>query len=153
MAEYRFVTEWRLEAPIEDVYAVIHHAVAWPEWWDAVLAVDEVRPGDERGLGAVHRYTFKGKLPYHLKFETHVDRLERPVRLGGSANGELTGRGDWTLEVDGDATRVRYEWVIRTTRPWMNALAKLPFARRMFEDNHDFVMERGLVGIRQRLGI
>lgn len=101
MAEYAFVSEWRVEAPIERVYDLI---------------------------------------------QTVVDRAERPTRLGGTASGELAGRGDWTLEPDGEATRVRYDWVIRTTRPWMNVIARLPLARRLFEDNHDFVMERGLIG-------
>lgn len=33
MADYRFVTTWRLQAPIDAVFAVIDDAGAWPSWW------------------------------------------------------------------------------------------------------------------------
>lgn len=153
MAAYAFVTAWRIEAPIETVYEAIHDTLAWPAWWDAVLAVEDVAPGDDAGVGQVQRYTFKGRLPYLLRFDLTSDIVAPPERLGGTAEGELEGRGDWLLRRDGDATLVRYDWQIRTTRPWMNALAPLPLVRRIFVLNHDFVMARGLVGLRRRLGV
>ena len=153
MAQYAFVTTWRIDAPIDVVYETIHDTLAWPEWWDAVKAVEEMSPGDFDGIGAVQRYTFRGRLPYLLRFDLTIDVVQRPERLGGSAVGELEGRGDWTLRADGARTLVRYDWVVRTNRAWMNALAPLPFVRRIFILNHDFVMARGLAGIRQRLGV
>jgi Polyketide cyclase / dehydrase and lipid transport len=153
MADYAFVTAWRLEAPIERVYDAIADSLRWPQWWDAVLAVEEIRVADHDGTGNVRRYTFRGRLPYLLRFDLTTDVVDRPTRLGGVAEGELEGRGDWRLEPDGEATLVRYDWRIRTTRPWMNALAPLPFVRAIFVLNHDFVMRRGLIGIRQDLGI
>ena len=154
MAAYAFVTTWRIDAPIDTVYETIRDSLAWPQWWDAVLAVEDVTPGDDAGIGMVRRYTFKGRLPYLLRFDLTTDVVEAPRRLGGSAVGELEGRGDWTLVPDGDAaTLVRYDWRIRTTRRWMNALAPVPFVRRIFVINHDFVMGRGLVGIRRRLNV
>jgi hypothetical protein len=152
VAEYAFVTVWRIEAPIDLVYGAIHDTLDWPTWWDAVLAVEPVAPGDDAGNGEVRRYTFKGRLPYLLRFDLTTDVIQAPERLGGRAAGELEGRGDWTFRADGTATLVRYDWQIRTTRPWMNALAPLPFVRRIFVLNHDYVMGRGLVGIRRRLG-
>ena len=32
MADYSFVTVWRLEAPIGRVYQAIHDSLAWPDW-------------------------------------------------------------------------------------------------------------------------
>jgi hypothetical protein len=154
VAEYAFVTTWRIDAPIEPVYDAIRDSLAWPGWWDAVLAVEDVAPGDEAGIGNVRRYTFKGRLPYLLRFDLTTDVVQRPERLGGTAVGELEGRGDWTLRPDGPAaTLVRYDWLIRTTRPWMNALSPFPFVRAIFELNHDYVMDRGLVGIRRHLSV
>jgi hypothetical protein len=153
MAEYAFVTTWRIDAPIEAVYDVIEDSLAWPEWWDAVLAVEELDHRDG-GIGSVRRYTFKGRLPYLLRFDTTTDVLRRPDRLGGAAVGELEGRGDWLLVRESPgSTLVRYDWTIRTTRRWMNAIAPLPFVRAIFVLNHDYVMNRGLAGIRRRLGV
>ena len=39
MPQYRFVTVWRLQAPIDPVFAEIDDAEAWPTWWPNVRAV------------------------------------------------------------------------------------------------------------------
>jgi hypothetical protein len=33
MAEYRFHTEWRIDAPLESVWQVIDDYTKWPSWW------------------------------------------------------------------------------------------------------------------------
>ena len=152
MAAYSFTTRWRLDAPIERVFDAIHDSAAWPTWWDAVIDVREIEPGQADGTGNVRRYAMRGRLPYALTFDARVTRVEPPVTLEGTATGELEGTGDWTLrEVDG-WTEVRYDWNIRTTRTFMNLAAPLPFVRRIFELNHDAVMRSGLRGITRLLG-
>jgi hypothetical protein len=47
-------------------------------------------------------------------------------------------------------TAVVYEWNVRTTKAWMNALA--PVAKGAFKSNHDYVMRNGGVGIAKLLG-
>ena len=42
MPQYRFVTVWRLQAPIDQVFAEIDDAEAWPTWWPNVRAVELV---------------------------------------------------------------------------------------------------------------
>jgi carbon monoxide dehydrogenase subunit G len=152
MPAYRFVTRWRLRAPIDEVYAVIDDVEAWPEWWPNVESVERLQDGDAAGIGTVVRTTFVGRLPYRLRFDLRVTRRERPVALSGIASGELEGTGDWTLWEDAGWTVVRYVWAIRTTRAWMNLLAPLPFVDAIFRLNHHAVMRGGLAGIRRRLG-
>jgi carbon monoxide dehydrogenase subunit G len=152
VASYRFVTEWRLHAPIEVVFATIDDVDAWPSWWPMVRKVEHVREGDENLVGAVNRLTFVGKLPYRLAFDMRVTRREPPTELAGAATGELEGVGEWSLREDGEWTVVRYVWAIRTTRWWMNAFAPLPFIKEIFALNHHAVMRNGLAGIRRRLG-
>jgi hypothetical protein len=153
MGNYEFVTTWRVEAPIDRVYDAIEDTLSWPSWWDAVLAVEQLAPGDEHGAGDTRRYTFKGRLPYLLRFDLATDRIERPTCLSGDAVGELQGKGIWTLRSEGAATLVRYDWRIRTNRWWMNLLTPLPFVREIFVINHDFVMRRGLIGLRRHLAV
>ena len=33
MAEYHLLTIWRIEAPLEEVYATIINSLNWPDWW------------------------------------------------------------------------------------------------------------------------
>lgn len=150
MSHYAFVTRWRVQAPPEAVWELLHDAEAWPSWWRGVERVEALAAGDARGLGAVRRFTWKSALPYRLAFEMQVSELERPRILAGRASGELEGVGRWTLEPDGGWTRVRYEWTVRTTKAWMNALA--PLLKPAFRWNHDLVMRRGAEGLGRRLG-
>lgn len=152
MPQYRFVTVWRLQAPIDRVFAEIDDAEAWPTWWPNVRAVEPLEEGGPDRIGARYRTTFVGKLPYELRFELRVSAREPPTSLVGVATGELEGTGDWTLWTEEDWTVVRYVWAIRTTARWMNVLAPLPFVDEIFRLNHHAVMRNGLAGIRRRLG-
>jgi uncharacterized protein YndB with AHSA1/START domain len=150
MTEYRFLTTWCLEAPIEPVWEAIYDSERWPEWWRGVESVVEIAPGDDDGVGQVARYVWKSRLPYELEFEVVTTRVDRPHLLEGEASGELAGTGRWRLfEADG-TTAVLYEWNVRTTRAWMNLMA--PIARPVFAWNHDWVMRNGGQGLARRLG-
>lgn len=152
MPSYRFVTEWRLAAPIDQVFATIEDSQAWPEWWPMVKRVERLADGEPGGVGAVDRMTFVGKLPYRLAFDMRVTRNEPPAELAGDATGELEGTGEWSLREQDGRTVVRYVWSIRTNRWWMNLFAPLPFVDEIFRLNHHAVMRNGLAGIRRRLG-
>ena len=114
MPQYRFVTVWRLQAPIDRVFAEIDDAEAWPTWWPNVRAVEPLERAGPDKIGARFRTTFVGKLPYELRFDLRVTDREPPTSLVGVATGELEGTGEWTLWTEEDWTVVRYVWSIRT---------------------------------------
>jgi len=151
MTSYSFATFWTVEAPIESVWGALTASELWPEWWPYLDTVVKVAPGDSAGIGAIHRYSWRGPLPYRLTFEMVVTRIERPFVLAGTARGDLEGTGQWTLmSGENAATHVRYDWNVRTTRAWMNLVA--PFARGLFAWNHDRVMRAGGDGLSRHLG-
>jgi uncharacterized protein YndB with AHSA1/START domain len=153
MAYFEFATIWRLDAPIDPVYALIDNPTDWPRWWPAVLDVRELAPANPDGVGAAFAAKMKGRLPYALTFEAVSTRREPPHRLELSASGELEGTGTWALSEANRGTTVRYDWKVRTTAPWMNLLAPLPFVDPIFRLNHHSVMRNGLAGIRRELGV
>ena len=149
MTEFRLATEWRIAAEIEPVWREISDVETWPEWWPMLAGVDALEPGDEGGLGARHRLTFRTRLPYRLSFETRVVALDRPVLLEAAIAGELAGTGRWRLAFGDGITAVRYDWNVRLTRPWMALLA--PLARPVFVWNHHEVMRAGGRGLARHL--
>jgi hypothetical protein len=151
MADYAFLTAWRLAARREDVFEVLHASERWPEWWRGVERVVKLEDGDEEGRGSLGHYAWRSLLPYTLEFEMRITRVDRPYRMDGEAVGELAGTGSWRLYEDDGATAVLFEWRVRTTRPWMNVLA--PLARPVFRWNHDWVMRQGGRGLARRLGV
>jgi uncharacterized protein YndB with AHSA1/START domain len=143
--EYQFSTIWRIDAPVQAVWAVIRDSARWPEWWKNVERVAELAPGSGEGVGAMHRYTWKGALPYRIVFDMRVTRVEPLIALEGEASGDVEGTGRWRFSSEGRATVVRYDWHVRTSRLWMNVLA--PLARPVFQWNHDAVMREGGISL------
>lgn len=149
MTDYHFVSSWRLQAPIDQVWEEIFHTERWPSWWKYVHRVDQLDPGDADGLGKRLHLVFTTRLPYRLGFDVRVRRIEAPTILEADATGELEGVGRWTLAPDDGGTLVRYDWDIRTTRWWMNLTA--PVARPVFAWNHDALMREAAQGLARRL--
>jgi uncharacterized protein YndB with AHSA1/START domain len=149
MAQYQFVTTWRFKAPQEKVWNLILDSEHWPEWWRGVEQVEKLKDGDANHVGAIHRYTWKSRLPYRLIFDMKTTRVEPVMLIEGQAIGELQGVGRWQLSTDGDLTTVSYDWKVETTKCWMNYLA--PIARPFFEWNHNVVMRWGGEGLAKRL--
>ena len=142
MARYRFVSSWRIAAPVQDVWSAIHDAQRWPTWWPSVRSVEVIEPGDEAGVGRLLRFTFTTRLPYTISFESRIVEVSRPHAIEGRVQGELDGSGRWELAAeDAGETVARYTWDVRTTKPWMNLLA--PLAGPVFRWNHDALMREG----------
>jgi uncharacterized protein YndB with AHSA1/START domain len=152
MADYRFITNWNINAPVERVYAAIEDANSWPQWWRGVISTVELEPGDATGIGSIRRTVWKSALPYKLEFGSEVVRIEKNRLIEVRAFGQLDGRGVWQLESNGDdKTRARYDWTVQTTKPWMNVLS--PIARPIFRWNHDVIMRWGEEGLDRHLAV
>jgi hypothetical protein len=150
MADYHLLSIWRIEAPLEPVYAAIRDSLGWPDWWPGVRKVEPVADGDAEGIGTVRRYVWKGSLPYRVVFEVRATRIENLEVIEGAAEGDLEGIGRWDFARQGGLSIVQYEWHVRSTRWWMNLIA--PFARALFIRNHTRIMAQGADGLARRLG-
>ena len=149
MARYSFLTTWILDAPREAVWDAISEIERWPEWWRGVHRVDRLEPGAPDGVGALYRHEWRSVIPYPVRFETRITRIEPLHLIEANADGELAGTGRWRF-FEGRETAVTYEWNVRTTRAWMNLVA--PVARPIFRWNHNAVMHRGGEGLANLLG-
>lgn len=148
---YHLTTSWQVDAPVDLVWGLILDCEAWPQWWKGVESVELLEVGEPNGVGARQRYTWKGMLPYRLRFVSCVTRVEPMCLLEGRVEGDVRGTGRWHFSQENDRTIVRYEWQVHTTRWWMNLLA--PFARPVFRWSHDVLMRNGAAGLQQRLSI
>jgi hypothetical protein len=93
MTDYHFVSIWRLQAPIEQVWDEIFHTERWPSWWKYVHRVDQLDPGDADGLGRRQHLEFTTRLPYRLGFDIQVRHLQPPTTLEAVATGSWRASG------------------------------------------------------------
>lgn len=146
---FELVSHWRIDAPVERVWAALTDTGTWPAWWPYVRRVQTLREGGADGLGAVRRIEWGTRLPYRIVIEVEaVESLPRQ-RLKGRSRGQLEGEGLWLLRPAAGQTLVSYHWRVVLTRRWMRWLA--PLLAPVFRWNHDGVMRAGEAGLRQRL--
>jgi uncharacterized protein YndB with AHSA1/START domain len=142
-AEYVFLDQWDVDAPIERVFEALADARTYPSWWKPVyLEVDASGPP---AVGCVSRQRFKGRLPYQLKTTSEIVRLERPREFEIRVEGDLTGRGVWTLTEAGGRVHVRFDWLVLADRPLLRVLT--PVLRPLFRWNHNWSIARAREGL------
>jgi hypothetical protein len=140
--DYHFVSRWRVRGTCGEVADLLGDPLALARWWPAVyLAVEEVRPGDARGVGRRVRLHTKGWLPYTLRWEFEVIESRYPYGFTLIANGDFDGRGVWTFEQSGDFVDIVYDWRIRAEKLLLRNLTFV--LRPLFEANHRWAMAQG----------
>lgn len=151
MAHFEFVTLWRLNAPLAPTWQAIYDYELWPAWWRGVERVVVTREGRADRVGAVAQQVWKSRLPYRLRFQIEITRVE-PMRLiEVKADGELRGVGAMQFATAHEETHVQFDWNVDTTRPWMNALA--PALAPLFRWNHGVIMDWGAECLARRLNV
>jgi hypothetical protein len=148
--EYLFVTRWRLPGTVEQVSDLLGDTDTLTRVWPSLYSWAWVlNPGDERGVGKELLVETRGHLPYTLRWAFRVTESRHPYGYSIEAWGDMVGSGVWTLEPDGDATRVTYEWRVRAEKLLLKWLS--PLLKPLFRSNHDRVMADGEAGLRREL--
>ena len=139
---YHLITHWRVKAKVDEVAEILTNAPGLARWWPAVyLEVQQLEPGDEHALGSVTKLHTKGWLPYNLHWQFRVTESHYPRTWTLIATGDFNGRGIWTLEQDGEWTRVTYDWKIRADKPLLRYLSFI--MKPLFSANHKWAMKKG----------
>jgi mannose-6-phosphate isomerase-like protein (cupin superfamily)/uncharacterized protein YndB with AHSA1/START domain len=142
--EYAFLDEWHVAAPREAVFAALADARSYPLWWRPVYI--EAEADGEPAVGAVSRQHFKGRLPYHLRTRSRITRLEPPRVITAEVEGDLRGRGNWTLsETPAGGTHVSFEWIVHADRRLLRVLT--PLLRPALRWNHAWAIARAIEGL------
>ena len=131
------------------MFDTVLHSEHWPQWWHGVQAVRELAPGDARGIGSIRRYVWQSPMLYRITFDACTEIIEQPDWIQARVSGDLNGSGCWRFSHHAGITTVHYDWQVQPARRWMRALAAL--LHGPFCINHRILMQRGAVGLAQRL--
>lgn len=143
MRPYLFVDEWDVAAPPEVVFDAIADSRTYPEWWRPVYL--DVEADGSAAVGTVASHHFKGRLPYHLRTRSLIVEIDPPRRVVAEIDGDLRGRGTWTLTPTPQGTRVRFDWQVHADRALLRVLT--PVLRPMFRWNHNWAIARAKEGL------
>lgn len=148
--DYHFITRWRVQGSVDEVYDVISRPLDYPRWWPSVyLQVKEIASGDASGLGRRVRLHTKGWLPYTLLWESSSTELAKPNRMALAATGDFLGRGIWAFAQDGQFADIAFDWRLTAGKPLLRFLSFL--LKPVFSANHRWAMARGLESLKLEL--
>ena len=138
MGEYRFVTAWCFDAPVERVYDAIDDAAKLAAWWRGVAEHRAAGGGRRRRRRAACGATYGAACWRTTSRSTRGSwRRSRPWLLEPPRTASCAARPPAAPRRGGQHGRGP-RWDVRTTRPWMSRLG--PLARPAFAWNHDVVM-------------
>ncbi len=147
---YHFTSHWRVRSTVTEVYEILSEPLDLVRWWPEVyLAVDEIRPGAESGVGKIVRLHTKGWLPYTLRWQFEVVRAEKPAGFTLEASGDFNGTGVWTFTQDGEWVNIIYDWNIRAGKPLLRYFSWL--LKPAFSANHRWAMARGEESLKREI--
>ena len=148
--DYHFITHWRVQGDIDQTARLLSDAPGLARWWPAVyLAVEQLEPGDEHGLGKYVEVFTKGWLPYTLRWRFRVTEARHPHGFSIVATGDFEGRGIWTLAQDGPWVDIVYDWKIRAEKPLLRYGSFV--MKPIFAANHRWAMAKGEESLRLEL--
>ena len=139
-AEYVFVDEWDVEAPQERVFEALADARTYPEWWTPIYR--EVQADGPPEVGRRSQQRFKAKLPYTLSTVSTIVQMDPPRRFEFEVEGDLRGRGVWTLSPHDGAVHVRFDWHVFADRTLIRVLT--PVLRPVFRWNHNAAIKAAM---------
>jgi uncharacterized protein YndB with AHSA1/START domain len=142
-AEYVFVDEWDVDAPQERVFDSLADARTYPEWWTPIYR--EVDADGPPAVGSASRQRFRAKLPYTLSTVSTIASMERPNRFEIEVEGDLRGRGVWTLTPREGKVHVRFDWHVFADRALIRVLT--PALRPLFRWNHNAAIKAAMEGL------
>jgi hypothetical protein len=140
--DFQFVTRWNVQSTCAEVSQILGNGPDLVRWWPSVyLDVIELERGDKDGLGKVISLYTKGWLPYTLRWQFRISETRHPHGFTLTAWGDLTGRGEWTFEPDGDYVSITYDWRVRGDKPLFRYFSFI--LKPLFAANHHWAMARG----------
>ena len=144
-------TTWEFAAPLQDVYELISDTSSWSRWWPDLEQSYLVSADRNDGIDSVWHYVWSTYYFCKLEFDMRVVEIHDLKKIVAFATGDLEGTGSWEFSTIGPNTVVIYEWDVMTNRWWMRLLA--PLIHRVFEENHEAIMQRGGRGLARWLGV
>jgi len=148
--EYRFLDTWFIPHPTHVVFEELLHGEDYPKWWsEAWKRVSPIGDTKAATVGAKTEAIAGGFLPYTIKLELEVTRIERPHLISVVSSGDLEGTGTWRLHEFDGGTAVSYDWRVRADKPLIRLFS--PIVKPLFRANHNWVMRHGEAALKRWL--
>ena len=150
---YCFDSTWNVDAPLELIWNELINYKKWPAWCKSLEKIEQLDPFEHLQKGNNIRSTWKGALPYRIRFDAKIEDYIPYSFLSFNVTGDLHGEGLCRFLSSPDTrpikTRINFIWNVSPTKLWMKMSS--PFARPLFLENHDHIIETSMAGFTQMM--
>jgi uncharacterized protein YndB with AHSA1/START domain len=151
---YDWSTDWNVEAPPHEVFAVLTTPEEQHKWWPSmrVRSVEHLpdNPDGRIIVYAVQQAPSVARLAPPFIIHCVTAEMERERRWRTVVTGDLVGVLETLMYPRADGgTRISFRWYVRVPNPLFNLLGF--FATPVFRASHDHVMTEGEAGLRRYL--
>ena len=137
---YHFNNSWNINAPVELIWNELINYKQWPLECDGLGKIEQLDDADHLKIGNTIRSTWKGPLPYSIKFDSVITDLTECSVISFTVTGDLQGEGICSFLPSQQNTTINFNWDVSPTQLWIKMSS--PFARTLFIENHDYIMEQ-----------
>ena len=142
---YGFNHTWTVNAEPDKVWHALAKFRDWPAWWEGLETIQCMASPPVIARGTRIRSTWKGSLPYRLTFDAQIRSFVLGESLCFGVDGDLEGHGRCIFKNAAGRTQIQFSWQVAPTKLWFKMSA--PFARSLFEENHDLIMAQAQKGL------
>lgn len=149
MKEYRFVDHWRINAPIDEVYAHVAEPRTYSRWWPSYDGVRVLKDVPFPHIGGQVEMIVRSPFRYHLRLEVETAEADPPCYLKTVSRGQLAGTGIWEFAQEGETTTATWTWIVRSDHPMLNRFEWI--AKPLFTLSHVLASRKGHRGLKRLL--
>ncbi|MBC8440235.1 MAG: hypothetical protein H8D87_11180 [Deltaproteobacteria bacterium] len=146
---YRFNSSFNIDAPLELIWNELINYKKWPDWCKGLQRIEPLDQFDHLQKGNNIRSVWKGALPYTIVVDAVVRDFIQYSFLSFAVTGDLYGEGRCYFLPSRDNTIINFIWNVSPTKLWMKMSS--PFARSVFIENHDQIVEQAVTGFTRRI--
>ena len=145
MAEpFRFDRAFTLPVPPAELWSVLSVTRDYTRWWPWLRVLEA--SGLEAGTTA--RCEIRSPLPYRLRCDVHVDRVDPGRALDATVSGDLAGPAGLRITPAPGGSQARLSWALELRAPLLSRL--VPITRPVMAWAHDVIVTAGLDQFRRR---
>jgi len=135
---FRFDRTWVFGVAPAELFATVSRTECFTDWWSWLRRCDV--DGIRAGAGAT--CVIRAPLPYSLRFDVRIDRVEPDALIATSVRGDLQGPARLEISPDDAGCVARLTWSLELRDPVLRRVAVL--TRPAMEWAHDRVVAVGV---------
>ncbi|MCU1427076.1 MAG: Polyketide cyclase / dehydrase and lipid transport [Actinomycetia bacterium] len=150
MHTFHFDRAWTFAVPADELFSVLDRTDDFRRWWTWLRHFDTTSPSSSAAAlsaGVQANCLIQGPVPYALRLQVEIERVERPTLVETHVRGDLDGPARLEVQPTPAGSTARLSWELELRDATLRRINR--FARPLMEWAHDRVVGMGVEQFRR----